>query len=331
MSLIPHNLTVAAPLAGISNTVYRRWARKYGAGLVFTEMVSAEGVRRGDSRTLNLLRYSETERPIVAQLFDDTPEAIRDAAFIVEERGFDGIDINMGCPAKKVVSKGAGAALLKDISRAVSIVSSVKNNVELPVSVKLRSGWTRENPASIKLIREFSEMGVEFVTLHPRSRDMFFRGKSDWNLISRAVDTTDIPIIGNGDIFCADDALRMLNTTGCAALMIGRASMGNPWIFGEVSSAIGGGIAPEKPDDCEVVMTCRRYVVDLIDYFGEKLGTNISKKHLAWFTSGMPNARDLRARVFSAKTAEYILSAIDDFAVDLSGETYHKREAVRCQ
>lgn len=332
MSLIPVNHTVAAPLAGVSNSVYRRWAVDFGAGLVFTEMASAEGIRRGDPRTLDLLLYSEDERPIVAQIFDDTAEAMREAAMIVEERGFDGVDINMGCPAKKVVNKGAGAALLRDIPLALDIVEAVSKAVTIPVSVKLRTGWSRGEATAIELIREFNGMGLEFVTLHPRSRDMFFSGKADWEMIARAVEVAEMPIIGNGDIFSAEDASRMMNSTECSAVMIGRASMGYPWIFEQVSAILKGEEIPEEPSALEKIEGCKEYIAELIELFGNRNGTNISKKHIVWFTSGMPGCKNLRVRVFRAKTPEDIFDALDNFKMKIAQEFEElNRKAVRCR
>jgi len=334
MSLLAENRILAAPLAGISNSVYRRWARKFGAGMVFTEMASAEGIRRNDSRTLDLLRFDELERPIFAQIFDDDHIAIRDAAKIIEELGFDGVDLNFGCPAKKVVNKGAGSAILRDMPRALDIVEAALKVVNIPVSVKMRSGWNEGDETAIEMIENINSMGVAFVTLHPRSREKFFKGKSDWSLIAKAVKTAEMPVVGNGDIESGADAVEMIEKTGCSAVMIGRASMGNPWIFDEVSAAIEGREMPEPPSNFEIIEVCRKYIRELIEYHGERNGTNLAKKQIVWFTSGMPNCKRLRTEVFSAKRKEQIFSAIDGFSKDLveiENINIDETKAVKCR
>lgn len=327
------NRTLAAPLAGVSNSVYRRWARRFGAELVFTEMASAEGLRRNDRQTHKLLHYTEFERPIFAQIFDDTPEALFDAAKIVEELGFDGIDVNLGCPAKKVVAKGAGAALLKNVPNAVEAVESVVRAVRIPVSAKMRSGWSNGDESAFEIIEALNSMDIAFVTLHPRSREMMFRGKADWSLISRAMETAKMPVIGNGDIFCAADAINMVRQTNCAAVMIGRASMGNPWIFEEVSTALSGRIAPPTPDATHIIRVCREYIEDLVDYFGDYTGSNLAKKHTVWFTSGLPMAKSLRINVFKANCARDIFDALGVYEDNLEkyyDESVNLTKAVKC-
>jgi len=324
---------LAAPLAGVSNSVYRRWARRFGADIVFTEMVSAEGLRRNDRKTHNLLHYTEFERPIFAQIFDDSPEALFDAAKIVEDLGFDGIDVNLGCPAKKVVSKGAGAALLRDVPKAVEAVESVAKAVRIPVSAKMRSGWSEGDESALEIIEALNPMDLAFVTLHPRSREMMFRGKADWRLISRAVEMAKMPVVGNGDILSASDAMNMVSQTSCAAVMIGRGSMGNPWIFRDISSALAGTTAPPRPSNSQIVRACREYVEELVDHFGAYTGSNLAKKHIVWFTSGLPMAKSLRIEVFNATSAKETLDAIDAYRVFIEQNyenSVNLTKAVKC-
>lgn len=313
VTIIPANRTIAAPLAGVSDSVFRRWAVRFGAGLVFTEMTSAEGVRRNDRHTLDLLRYTESERPIVAQIFDDTAEALTEAAVMVENLGFDGVDINLGCPAKKVVKKGAGSALMKDVPKAIGIIRKVVDTVRIPVSVKMRAGWKSGDDTFMELVPELERLGVAFATLHPRSRDQFFTGIVDRERIRTAVGIAGIPIVGNGDVHSGEDAAEMIEQTGCAAVMIGRASMGNPWIFRDISSVLCGKPIPEKPATEEIIGVCSEYISDLVEFYGERNGVKIARKHVAWFTSGMPGSKPLRTTVFSVVKLSEIERALQGF------------------
>ena len=313
MSILPKNRVIAAPLAGVSDSVYRRRARRYGAGLVFTEMISAEGLRRNSRKTLGMLRFDSDERPIGIQLFDNSPEAISDAASMAKDFGFDFVDINLGCPERKVVVKGAGAALLKSPRLAVEVVKAAVEATELPVSVKMRSGWLDGDETYLELIPEFAAMGVGFVTLHPRSRAQRFSGHADWSKIKRAVDISAIPVVGSGDIRSGDDAARMIVDTGCACVMVGRASFGNPWIFGSVSAALSGDPRPKPPDYRQIVSACIEYVRDLVEFHGERTGVNLSKKHVVWFTTGLPGCKTVRTEVFRATTAIQVFGALGTY------------------
>lgn len=312
ITVLPDNRILAAPLAGVSDTVYRTWARRFSAGMVFTEMISAEGLRRGDRKTLSMLAFGRSERPIGIQLFDDTPNAMAEAAKIAQDREFDLIDINIGCPARKVVGKGAGACLLREPQKAAKIVEAVIESVDIPVSVKMRSGWDVGDDTYLKLIPMLADLGAAFITLHPRSRAEMFRGRADWDKIRRAVEISSVPIVGNGDIHSADDAVRMLDETGCYAVMIGRASFGNPWIFDEVSSAISGGSIPEKPDVERRLEACAEYARDLVEHYGEERGVRLARKHVVWFTGGIPGSKSIRAKAVKAKTLSGIYEALND-------------------
>jgi len=311
MTSVPENKVLAAPLAGVSDSVYRRWARRFGAGMVFTEMVSAEGLRRGDRKTESMLSFEDEERPIGVQLFDDSPDAIADAAQIAQDRGFDIIDINLGCPARKVVRKGAGARLLRNPERAARLVETAIEAVNISVSVKMRSGWDEPEEIYLELIPILADIGVDFITLHPRTRESMFRGKSDWNKIRLAVKVSKVPVVGNGDIRTGRDAKRMLDETGCSGVMIGRASLGYPWIFREVSDAISGRITDNRPSEEERLRVCEDYIRELIDFYGERKGIFLARKHIIWFTKGLPGAKIIRERVFNARNSSEVFGILD--------------------
>jgi len=308
--LTSDKLVLAAPLAGVSDTVFRKWARRFGANIVFTGMVSAEGIRRRDEKSLSLLYYEEDEHPVGAQLFDSSPEAIAEASKIVEAMGFDFIDINLGCPARKVISRGAGASLLREPDKAVNLVKAARDVVDIPVSAKIRTGWENTDLSYREIVPRLSEIGVDFITVHPRSRNEMFSGHSNWDIIKETVALSDVPIVGNGDIYCGEDALRLIDLTGCSSVMIGRGSLGNPWIFSKVAAALAGEDIPKEPSEDERIEVCAEYVSDLISYYGERRGVRISRKHVAWFTRGLPGCKAIRIAVFSAESADEIYRAL---------------------
>lgn len=227
-----------APLAGVSESPFRRLARELGCGSVVTEMTSAEGLRRGQAGSVALLRYAPDEHPIFAQLFGNEPTALAEAARICERRGFDGIDINMGCPVPKVVRNGAGAALMRTPKLAAAIVSAVKRAVALPVTVKMRAGWSEREITVVPFSRYLEQAGADALIVHPRARSQGYGGRADWSLITKVVQAVAMPVIGNGDLHTAADGARMREQTGCAGIMIGRAALGNPWLFGALMGAI---------------------------------------------------------------------------------------------
>lgn len=307
MSIIPANRVMSAPLAGISDTVHRRWARRFGAGLVFTGMVSAEGFRRNPKRYSSIISFDESERPIGVQLFGDSPESFAESAKMMEDFGFDLIDINLGCPARKIVSSGSGSALLKSPGSIAKIICSVKTSVKIPVSAKIRAGWNEGDNSFLDVIPVLIEEGIDFITFHPRSRASMFSGSADWSLITKAVEISNVPIVGNGDIFSGEDAKRMIDETGCSAVMIGRGSLGNPWIFSEAESAISGKNLLPKPTDEVRINALIEFVADLVEYYGERRGMLNSRKFIIWFTSGIKGARTVRSRIYNIKKFEDLL------------------------
>ena len=310
MPILPNNRTLAAPLAGISDPVYCRWALRYGAGLVFTGMVSAEGIRRRSKKTLSLLEIPSDIAPIGVQLFDNDIGAMREAASFVEQLGFDLIDINLGCPAKKVVRKGAGVSLMRNPKLAAKLVEAVVDAVSIPVSAKIRTGWDSEDTFR-ELIPRLADVGVAFITIHPRSRRQGFSGRADWDKIAEAVDISPVPVVGNGDIFSGEDARRMVEQTGCAAVMIGRGSIGNPWIFGEVAAALDGRAMPPRPENEIRLEACSRYIADLAELYGDEKAGKIARKHVVHFTKGMPSAKRIRTVAFETGLASKMIEIID--------------------
>ncbi len=302
MQALPKNKTLSAPLAGISDSVFCAWALRHGAGLVFSGMVSAEGLRRKAPKTLSLLDFDKSVAPLGIQLFDDDPIAMSEAAKIVQDSGFGLIDVNLGCPAKKVFRKGAGVSLLSDPQKAAELVAAVVSAVSIPVSAKIRTGID-DHSAFEEAIPRLVDAGASFITLHARSRKQGFSGTADWDMIARAVQISSVPIVGNGDIDSGRAALRMIESTGCAAVMIGRASLGNPWVFAEVSSAILGGDSPSAPSDFDRLTACADYVADMAAFYGDTRAGTIARKFVGWFTKGMARSKAIRAGAFKLENA----------------------------
>jgi nifR3 family TIM-barrel protein len=293
---------VLAPMAGITDSPFRRIARRCGAGFVFSELVSAEGILRKNRKALDLLTFTGEERPIGIQLFGRNPAALAEAAKLAEELGPDLIDINMGCCAPKVCSNGSGAALLMDPALAGAIASEVVKSVSLPVSAKIRIGWDDSSKNYMDVIRRLEDAGLAFISVHGRTRSQKYSGSADWNIIEEIARSASVPVIGNGDICTHDAAMERLRTSGCRAVMIGRGAMGNPWIF--------NGAAPSMQ---EVIAMIRVHLELMTGQYGE-YGTILMRKHLSKYIHGVRNAARVRSALMTAVGADEILSIIDTLA-----------------
>jgi tRNA-dihydrouridine synthase B len=279
-----------APMAGITDSPFRSLARELGCPAVVTEMVSSEGIIRGQAGSTRLLFFGPGEHPIIAQIFGSRPESMAEAARRCQELGFDAVDINMGCPVKKVVKSGAGAALMRDPQNAARIVAAVRRAVSLPVSAKLRSGWSPEEINAADLARRLADCGLDAVTVHPRTRNQFYSGSADWRVIARVAAAVKIPVVGNGDLRTKADAGRMREQTGCAGVMVGRAALGNPWLLGSTAGRPGG-----PPGREEIHRVFCIHLQKMIDWMGSP-GRAVMRmrKHAVWYTRGVEGAAALR-------------------------------------
>jgi tRNA-dihydrouridine synthase B len=289
-----------APQAGVSESPFRRLCRAYGADVVVSEFVSSEGIRRHDRRTHEYLRFEDEERPIGIQIFGADPAAMAEAAALVEEVYTpDFLDLNFGCPVKKVVSRNGGSGCLRDLDLVQRIIRAVRAAIEIPLTVKVRSGWSEEmrNPVEIGL--RCQEAGSEVLTLHARTRTQMYGGHANWDEIAAMVDALDIPVIGNGDVWSGEDARRMRDHTGCAGIMIARGSHGAPWIFGQARAALDGGEIPADPDVAARFRIVREHARLAIAHERDEEKAMIEfRKHLGWYTKGLPNGRVLRQELF---------------------------------
>ena len=297
-----------APLAGVSNRPFRLLAVRAGAAMTFTEMVSAEGIIRERKRTLDMMRFGPDERPLGIQLFGTDPPVMREVAALVTARYRpDMIDLNFGCPVKKVVNKNGGAALLRDPVLARKIIRSVVEGAgETPVSIKIRSGWDDSNPVYLNFGRIAEEEGAAMVTMHARSRSRGYKGRADWSYITELKAALSIPVVGNGDIRTPDDAKQVLEQTGCDAVMIGRAAMGNPLIFQQVNKLLDTGICPEPATIGDLVDIALEHAGLLAEEFGELRGTRMMRTLLGWYVRGFPGAARLRPVLHRVETVDEI-------------------------
>ncbi|MCH7818975.1 MAG: tRNA dihydrouridine synthase DusB [Candidatus Marinimicrobia bacterium] len=278
---------ILAPMAGVTDSPFRRLCKRYGAGLVFTEMTSSQGIARGATQTLRYLPYEEEERPIGIQIYGEDTSTMESAAVEVLKWRPDVLDMNFGCPVKKVVKKGAGSALLKDINHLEEIVRAVVNAVDIPVTAKIRSGWDDQHVNAVEVAQMFEDAGIAGISVHPRTREQSFKGKADWRIIKLVKEAVSITVIGNGDINTPESAKRCFEETGCDYVMIGRGAIGRPWIFEHIEHYLKTGELLEEPDDVEKFAILNEYI-SLEENFRGEFGTlNHLKSSISWFISGM--------------------------------------------
>ncbi|HEX5725472.1 MAG TPA: tRNA dihydrouridine synthase DusB [Longimicrobiaceae bacterium] len=295
-----------APQAGVSESPFRRLCRSFGADVVVSEFVSAEGVRRRDRKTHSYLRFHDDERPIGIQIFGADAAAMAEAAALVEEvYAPDFLDINFGCPVKKVASKNGGSGCLKDLALVERIIRAVKGAIAIPTTVKIRSGWSEELRNPVEIALRCQEAGAMALTLHARTRTQMYSGTADWDEIAAVVEALDIPVIGNGDVWTGEDARRMRDHTRCAGIMVARGSHGAPWIFGQARAALEGRPVPADPDPAERFRTVIHHARLAIAWERDEEKAMVEfRKHLGWYTKGLPNGRVLRQELFEVTRLE---------------------------
>ena len=310
-SLLLKNRVFLAPMAGITNLPMRLVSREGGASLTFTEMVSVNGLTREGRKSFDLLKTTPADRPIGMQLFGDDADMLAEAARLVEEHG-ELIDINMGCPVKKVVGTGAGSALLREPLKVARIIKSVRSATRLPLTVKIRTGWVCGDDSYLEIGRIAQEEGCDAVTLHPRSRAQMFEGVANWSKIGELKSRLDIPVIGSGDLFTPQDVVRMLEETGCDAVMVARGAMGNPWIFREALSLLSGA-KPASTTVSERLAVARRHLELFTDLEGDRVALMEMRKHLSWYSKGLPGGAQFRAAVNRIENAPELIGAMEGF------------------
>ena len=303
--------TILAPMAGVTDTVFRRVIRSLGAcGLIMTEFTSAEGLTRRSARTLRYLYFGEDEHPIAGQIFGSDPAVMASAAALIEDLGFDHADINLGCPVKKVVKCG-GSGLLRDLTHLEKLLRAVRAAVRIPLTIKIRSGWDENNIVAVDVARMAEQIGIEAIAVHPRTRMQGYAGFADWKIIRAVKEAVSIPVIGNGDIRAPQDAERMIEETGCDAVMIGRTASSNPWIFRQIADYIATG-RYDEPTEMDRYNLLSGYFRSLIDAeMPDAIGK--MKQFATLFTHGVRNGGELRQQVHHAHTSAEILDRVDSF------------------
>lgn len=309
------NQVVLAPMAGVCNSAYRKIIKEMGCGLIYAEMVSDKAITYGSKKTLEMLFMEEIERPIVQQIFgSDKTSFVTAAKYIYETMKPDIIDINMGCPVPKVAIKSqAGSALLKDPKKIRDIVSSVVKTVKVPVTVKIRSGWDTNSINAVEVAKICEEAGASAITVHGRTRSQGYSGNVDLDIIKKVKENVNIPVIGNGDITSLESAKKMIEYTGCDAIMIGRGVLGNPWLIKELVTYFDTGKIIEKPSYEDKINMCFHHLEYLLKIKPEKTAVLEMRSFVAWYIKGLPNAQSVKNEVFKAKTSDELKKILNNY------------------
>ncbi|WP_350343765.1 tRNA dihydrouridine synthase DusB [Proteinivorax tanatarense] len=306
------NPLVLAPMAGVTDYVYRGIVKEHNCGIMYTEMVSLKGLIHKNSKTKRILDFNEEQRPIVAQVFGSNISDFKEGIPIVEQWGIDGIDINMGCPTPKIVKNGDGAALLKNLDLAEKLLSTAIKFSRSPVSIKIRLGWDSDNLVVKDFVKMAENAGAATVAIHGRTREQFYSGKADWDQIAEVKSQSSLPIIANGDVFFPEDAEKILKYTGCEGVMIGRGAMGNPWIFSNTMDLLTNKCYT-PPSKLEIINQAIGHLRKQVEYFGETLGVKVMRKHLAWYLKGMKNSSDVKMKIHRTENVKEVIKILEKY------------------
>ncbi len=312
-NVVLENNIALGPMAGVTDLPFRILCKEQGVGLIYTEMVSAKGIFYNNKNTEELLQIEKRERPVALQLFGSDPQIMSEMAKKIEERNFDILDINMGCPVPKIVNNGEGSALMKNPVLAGQIVEAVAKAIKKPVTVKIRRGFFREECTAPEFAKVLEESGAAAIAVHGRTREQYYSGQADWEVIKQVKENVKIPVIGNGDIFTPMDAKRMMEETGCDGIMIARGARGNPWIFRQTEEYLKSGVISSKPSFDEVIEMIKKHAAILAEVKGEYTSIREMRKHVAWYTIGYPGSAKLRGQMNEVETMEQLIELMENY------------------
>lgn len=322
MSLKLKNITIEgnlilAPMAGVTDLPFRLLCKEQGADFIYTEMVSAKGILYNNKNTESLLVVKDEERPVALQIFGADPVIMSEMAKRIEDKDFDVLDINMGCPVPKVVNNGEGSALMKDPRLAGEIIYKISRAIKKPVTVKIRKGFHALDANAVEMAKIAEESGAAAVAVHGRTREQYYSGKADWDIIKQVKEAVKIPVIGNGDIFTPQDAKEILNYTGCDGIMLARGAKGNPWIFRQIKTYLNTGTIEGRPNIEEVIQMIVRHAALQIQFKGEFTGIREMRKHVDWYTVGYPKSSKLRKQVNEVENLAALESLLEKYKSSL--------------
>ncbi len=306
------NKIILAPMAGICDLPFRLLCKEQGVDILYTEMVSAKGMYYNNKNTGPLIMTDEREEPIGVQIFGSEPKLMAEQAKKLEDKGFSFIDVNMGCPVPKIVNNGEGSALMKKPELIGEIVYELSKAVKLPVTIKIRAGFTPDNLNAPEVAKIAEEAGAAAVAVHGRTREQYYHGQANWDIIKQVKEAVSIPVIGNGDVTCGEDVLKIKAQTGCDSVMIGRAAKGNPWIFAEIKQYLAAGEKLSRPDNQAIRDMMLRHARMMIEYKGEYTGIHEMRKHVAWYTQGLKDSSKLRASINQVESYEEMKKLVDN-------------------
>ena len=306
------NAYILAPMAGVTDLPFRLLCKEQGAGLLCMEMISAKAIQYNNRNTRALLEIHPEEEPVSLQLFGSDPEVISEIAKRIEELPFAILDINMGCPVPKIVRNGEGSALMNQPKLVHEIVSKTVKAIQKPVTVKIRKGFNDESINAVEIAKIIEDAGAAAVAVHGRTREQYYSGKADWDIIRQVKEAVSIPVIGNGDVVSGESALAMMHETRCDGVMIGRGAQGNPWIFSELVEYEKTGVMPTRPSNEELKEMMLRHARLQIQYKGEYLGIREMRKHVSWYTTGLKNSAKLRGEINAVESYEELSKLLDE-------------------
>lgn len=305
-----------APMSGISDLPFRKIVKRYGAGMVFSEMIASRQMINHSHRSLRMSSRCDSEFPMAVQLAGCEPDIMAEAAQINVDRGADVIDINFGCPARKVVKKAAGSALMQHEDLATDIMAEMVKAVDVPVTVKMRLGWDTKHKNCVELARRAEDVGIQMITVHGRTRDQMYKGRADWDAIAAVKDAVKVPVIVNGDVLTPSDAVAAMKASGADGVMIGRGCQGKPWVIRDTMACLRGEDIPAPPDVGELYSLVREHYDAILEYYGDHAGVRLARKHLSWYLTGFEGAAALRNELNTMPESQMVKDRLDEFFVE---------------